>query len=134
MRVSLLCDGSETKAEHEATSSDLGFSNGLPSPAVSRTSEADSGEACGAPLEEDSCDQDEVVVFDTSLLPVVEVEMAQLPPSLQPCRTTLDEIPEKEEESCAEVSECAGGVAGSSPASYFWSDGPRVIRCFQVAS
>lgn len=101
---------------------------------MSRTSEPDSVESCGAPLEEESCDQDEVVVFETSLVPIVEVEMAQLPPSLESCCTALDEIPEEEEEPYTQVSECAGRLAGSSPASYFRSDGPRVIRCFQVAS
>ncbi|XP_070767718.1 uncharacterized protein [Enoplosus armatus] len=127
--VSLLCDGSETKTAHEETSSHLGFS-GIPSPTVSHKSEPDSVEAHGAPVEEESRDQEEVVVFETSLVPIVEVEMAQLPPSLNPCCKALGETLE-EEGSYPKVSECSGRIVGSSPASYFRSDGPRVIRCFQ---
>ncbi|XP_029307448.1 uncharacterized protein LOC115021278 isoform X4 [Cottoperca gobio] len=126
--ISLLCNGSETNTED--TSSNLGFSV-IPSPTVSRTSEPGSVEACGAPVEEESsCDQEEVVVYETSLVPVVEVEKAQLPPSLDPCCKALDGIQE-EEESCPEVSECSGKIVGSSPAPYFRSDGPQVVRCFQ---
>ncbi|KAG8010144.1 Protein 4.1 [Nibea albiflora] len=123
----LLCNGSETKTAHEETSSSLGFSG---SPTVSLKSEPDSVEGPGVPVEEESRDQEGVVVFDTSLVPIVEVEMAQLPPSFDPCCRALDEIQE-EEGSCPEVSECSGRIVGSSPASYFRSDGPRVIRCFQ---
>ncbi|XP_044063520.1 uncharacterized protein LOC122881404 isoform X14 [Siniperca chuatsi] len=127
--ISLLCNGSETKAAHEETSSNLGFS-GIPSPTVSHRSEPDSVEAHGAPVEEESCDEEEVVVFETPLVPIVEVEMAQLPPSLDPCCKALDETLE-EEGLYPEVSECSGRIVGSSPASYFRSDGPQVIRCFQ---
>lgn len=130
MCISPLCNGSETKTAHEETSSSLGFSG---SPTVSHKSEPDSVEAPGVPVEEESCDQEGVVVFETSLVPIVEVEMAQLPPSFDPCCRALDEIQE-EEGPCPEVSECSGRIVGSSPASYFRSDGPRVIRCFQVAS
>ncbi|XP_070821751.1 uncharacterized protein [Chaetodon trifascialis] len=127
--TSPLCNGSETKAAREETSSRLGFS-GSPSPAVSHKSEPASVEAHGAPAEEESCHQEEVVVFETSLVPIVEVEMAQLPPSFDPCSRALNETLE-EEGSCPEVSRCSGRIAGSSPASYFRSDGPQVIRCFQ---
>ncbi|XP_071325089.1 uncharacterized protein [Trachinotus anak] len=127
--ISSLCSGSETKAAHEETSSSVGLS-GTPRPTVCHKSEPDSVEAHGAPLEEESCDQDEVVVFETSLVPIVEVEMAQLPPSLEPFCKALDETQE-EEGSYPGVSECSGRIVGSSPASYFRSDGPQVIRCFQ---
>lgn len=99
---------------------------------MSHKSEPDSVEAHGAPLEEESCDQEEVIVFETSLVPIVEVEMAQLPPSLNPRRKALETL--EEEGSDPEVSEFSGRIVGSSPASYFRSDGPQVIRCFQVAS
>nr|XP_033496144.1 uncharacterized protein LOC117265653 isoform X2 [Epinephelus lanceolatus] len=127
--LSLLCSGAETKTAHEETSSNLGFS-GVPSPTVSHKSEPDSVEAPGAPLEEESCDQEEVVVFETSLVPIVEVEMAQLPPPFDPCCRALDGIQE-EEESYPDASEGSGKIVGSSPASYFRSDGPQVVRCFQ---
>ncbi|XP_041798225.1 uncharacterized protein LOC121610272 isoform X2 [Chelmon rostratus] len=127
--ISPLCNGSETKTAHEETSSHLGFS-GSPSPAASHGSEPASVEAHGAPAEEESCDQEEVVVFETSLVPIVEVEMAQLPPSLDPCSRALDETL-AEEGSCPEVLQRSGRIAVSSPASYFRSDGPQVIRCFQ---
>lgn len=130
MCVSLLCNGSETA--HEETSSDLGFS-GIPSPTLSHKSEPDSVEAHSALFEEESSDQEEVVVFETALVPIVEVETAQLSPSLDPCCKALDETLE-EEGSYPGVSECSGRIVGSSPASYFRSDGPQVIRCFQVAS
>lgn len=133
MCVSPLCNGSETQSAHKETSSHLGYSD-LPSPTVSHTSEPDSLETPGAPVEEESCDQEEVVVFETLLVPVVEGEMAQLPPSFEPTCKALDETQRKEGSSYPGVSECSGTVVGSSPASYFWSDGPQVIRCFQVAS
>lgn len=128
MCISPLCNGSESKTAQEETGSSLG----LRSSAVSRKSEPGSVEAHIAPIEEESCDEEEAVVFETSLVPIVEVEMAQLPPSLDSFTRALDEIPE-EEESFSEVSESSGMIAGCSPASYFRSDGPQVIRCFQVA-
>lgn len=100
---------------------------------MSHKCEPDSIEACGGPVEEESFDQEEVVVFETSLVPIVEVEMAQLPPSPDPCCRALDETLE-EEGSYPEVSDRSGMIVGSSSASYFRSDGPQVIRCFQVAS
>ncbi|KAM8734767.1 uncharacterized protein AB9X84_023470 isoform 12-T13 [Acanthopagrus schlegelii] len=127
--TSPLCNGSETKTAHRETSSSLGFS-GKPRPTVSHKCEPDSVEACGGPVEEESFDQEEVVVFETSLVPIVEVEMAQLPPSPDPCCRALDETLE-EEGSYPEVSDRSGMIVGSSPASYFRSDGPQVIRCFQ---
>ncbi|XP_039662860.1 titin-like isoform X2 [Perca fluviatilis] len=127
--ISFLCNGSETKTAHEETSSNLGFS-GIPRPTVSHKSVSDGVDAHGAPVEEESCDQEVVVVFETSLVPILEVEMAQLPPSLDPCCKALDGTQE-EEGSCTEVSECSGKIAGSSPASYFRGDGPQVVRCFQ---
>lgn len=132
MCISPLCNGSEAKAARDESSGGLGFS-GAPSPAVSRESEPDGVEAHGVPVEEESCDQDGVVVFETSLVPVVEVEMAQLPPSFDPRSRALDETPEEEEGPHPEVAECSGIIVGASPASYFRSDGPQVIRCFQVA-
>lgn len=131
MCISSLCNGSETKAAHEETSSSLGWS-GTPRPTACHTSEPDSVEATDAPIEEESCNHDEVVVFEISLVPIVEVEMAQLPPSLEPHCEALDELQE-EEGSCPGVSECSGRIVGSSPASYFRSNGPQVICCFQVA-
>lgn len=133
MCISPFCNGSETKTAHEETSSNLGVSS-IPSPNVSHTSEPDSAVAhgAGAPVDEESCDQVEVVVLETSLVPIIEVEMAQLPLSLHPSSRALDETL-GEEGSCPEVSECSGRIIGSSPASYFKSDGPQVIRCFQVA-
>lgn len=125
MGISLHCNGSETKTAHEETSSSLGKQ----SPTVSHRSEPDGVEAHGAPIEEESSDQEEVVVFETSLVPIVEGEMAQLPP----CYKALDGIQE-EEGSSPEASECSGNIVGCSPASYFRSDGPQVVRCFQVAS
>lgn len=87
----------------------------------------------GAPLAEESRDQEEVVGSRTLLVPVVEVERAQLPPSPQPGCRALDE-PQRDRGSSPEVSERSGRIIGPSPAAYFKSDGPRVIRCFQVAS
>ncbi|KAM6909756.1 protein 4.1-like isoform 4-T4 [Xenentodon cancila] len=126
--ISPLCKSSETKAAHKETCSNLDFS-GLPSSTVSHKGEPGSAEALS---EEDSSDQEEVVVFETLVVPVVKVEMAQLVSSFEPSSNfrVLDEIQE-EEESYPEVSEFSGSVLGSSPASYFWSDGPQVIRCFQ---
>lgn len=102
---------------------------------MSQNSEPDSFKAhsVGAPVDEESCDQEEVVVLETSLVPILEVEMVQLPPSVDPSCRALDETL-GEEGSYPEVSECSEKIIGSSSASYFKSDGLRVIRCFQVAS
>lgn len=81
----------------------------------------------GAPVAEE-----EVVVSKTLLVPLVEAERAQLPPSPQPGRRALDEA-QRNRGPCPEVSEGSGRIIGPSPAAYFKSDGPRVIRCFQVA-
>ncbi|XP_053287728.1 uncharacterized protein LOC128448899 isoform X3 [Pleuronectes platessa] len=123
--ISSLCNGSEK----EETSSSLG-SSGACRPAVCLKREPDSVEAHGAPVEEDSCDQDGVVVFETSLGPILEEETAQLPAFLEPGCKALDETQE-EGGSCPAVSERAGRIVGSAPASYFRSQGPQVIRCFQ---
>lgn len=131
MFISSQCNGSETKAAYEETGNILGLS-GPPRPTVSPESEPDSVEAHGAPVEEESCDRDEVVVFETSLVPVVE-EMAQLAASLKPCCKALDETQE-EEGSYPGVSSYSGRIVGSSLASCFRSDGPQVMHCFQVAS
>ncbi|XP_030013897.1 uncharacterized protein LOC115435549 isoform X11 [Sphaeramia orbicularis] len=136
--ISPLCNGSETSAAHEETGISLGFS-GEYSPTVSHQSEPDRVEAPDAPVEAESaelCDQDVVVVFDTSLVPIVEVETAQLPSSPDPSCRVLDETQLKEEEQQEEgadpgASDCSGTIFGSSPASYFRSGGPQVIRCFQ---
>ncbi|XP_059195906.1 protein 4.1-like [Centropristis striata] len=116
-----LCNGSETKSAHEETtsSSNLGFS-GKASPAVSNKREPVSVEA---PVEEESYEEEQVVVFEDSLLPIVEVEMV-------PCCRALEGIQE-EGGSCPEVSEFSGEIIGSFPATYFRSDGPQVVRCFQ---
>ncbi|XP_074539406.1 uncharacterized protein LOC141800641 isoform X1 [Halichoeres trimaculatus] len=130
--ISRLCSGSESKTTHMETSggSSAGFS-GKPSPAVSLKSEPDNVKVLhGAPLEEESTDQDEVIVFETSLLPIVEVERAQLTPTPDPgCKAVDDTL--LGEESDPEVLEGSGGIVGSSQASYFRSDGPQVKRCFQ---
>lgn len=87
----------------------------------------------GPPVAEASCDQEEVVVSKTLLVPVVEVERAQLPPSPHPGCRALDET-QRDGGSYPEVLECSGRIIGPSSAAYFKSDGPQVIRCFQVAS
>uniref|UniRef100_A0A8C6NJ37 Protein 4.1 n=1 Tax=Nothobranchius furzeri TaxID=105023 RepID=A0A8C6NJ37_NOTFU len=127
--ISPLCKSSETKASHEGTSSNLGFSD-PPSPTVSHESEPESVEALSAPeeAEEESRSHEEVVVFETLSVPVVEV--AQLVPSFESFCKALDEIQE-EEALCPGASEHSGRIVGSSPASYFRSNGPQVIRCFQ---
>uniref|UniRef100_A0A3P8NB62 Protein 4.1 n=1 Tax=Astatotilapia calliptera TaxID=8154 RepID=A0A3P8NB62_ASTCA len=119
-----LSNGSDTKTAHEETSSSLEFTD-LPI-----KSEPESVEVHSATVEKELRDQEEVVVFEANLVPIVEVEMAQLPPSFDPSCNALEVIPE-EEGSCPGVSADSGRIAGSSPASYFWSDGPQVMRCFQ---
>lgn len=136
--ISPLCSGSEKNTTHEETGSSLG-SSGLSSLTVSHKSELDCAEASDATDSAELCDQDVVAVFETSLVPVVEVEMAQLPCSLHesPCKvlaaTQLKEAQEHEG-SDPGVSECSGTIAGSSTVSFFRSGGPQVIRCLQVAS
>ncbi|KAM4581075.1 uncharacterized protein PAE49_005741 isoform 3-T4 [Odontesthes bonariensis] len=127
--ISLPCKGLQTKAAHEETSSNLGFLD-LPMPCVSHKCEPDSPDAFSAPVGELSCGQEEVVVFETLSVPVLEVEKARLAPSFEPSRKALDVIQE-ENESCPGEAEHSGRIVGSSPASCFRSEGPQVIRCFQ---
>ncbi|XP_041648442.1 uncharacterized protein LOC121513033 isoform X2 [Cheilinus undulatus] len=126
MSVSLPCNGSETKMEtiinESLTHKQI--------PTLSHQSDPNSAELLGASAEEESCDQEEFVVFETSLLPIVEVEMVQLPPSPDPCCRALDETRE-EDGSNTEAPEDFGRIVGSSQASYFRSDGPQVVRCFK---
>lgn len=76
--------------------------------------------------------EEEVVVSQTLLVPVVEVERAQLPPSPHPGRSALDER-QRDGGSDPQVSEGSGRIIAPSAAAYFKSEGPQVIRCFQVA-
>ncbi|KAM9722957.1 uncharacterized protein ACNS7B_018509 isoform 3-T5 [Menidia menidia] len=123
--ISPPCKGSQ--AAHEGTSCNLGSSHQT---TVSETCEPDSSEGFSGSVEEQSCDQEEVVVSDTLSVPVVEVEKARLAPSAEPSCNALDEI-QKERGSCPMVAGNSERIDGASPASYFWSDGPQVIRCFQ---
>lgn len=100
-----------------------------PSPTVSHHSQPDRADAFDCPLEEESLNQEEVVVYETLLVPLVEVEAAQLGPSFDSSCKALELIQEEDEPG---QSECSVGVVGSASASYFWSDGPQVVRCFQV--
>jgi len=128
--ISLPCKGSQAKPANEETCSNLGFSD-LPMPSVSHKCEPDSPEALSAPVGELSCGQEEVVVFETLSVPVVEVGKARPAPSFEPSRKALDVIQE-ENESCPGVAEHSGRIVGSSPASCFWSEGLQVTRRFQV--
>ncbi|XP_019728384.1 uncharacterized protein LOC109517586 isoform X6 [Hippocampus comes] len=125
LHISPLCRGTETRAALEETAVSLGFSS-KSSPIVSHCHSA------VAPRVhfDKSVDQEALVVIGSSLVPMVEVEMVQLPPSLDPSSTFLNET-QKEEGSCPRFSEHSGSIVGSSPASYFMSGGPQVIRSFQ---
>ncbi|XP_061632023.1 uncharacterized protein LOC133479298 isoform X4 [Phyllopteryx taeniolatus] len=125
VRISPVCRVSETKAALEETPVSLGFSNKT-SPAVSPWHSAS---APRVPFDK-SCDQETLVVIESSLVPMVEVEMVHLVPSLEPSSTYLDET-QKAEGSCPRFSEHSGNKVGSSPASYFRGGGPQVIRSFQ---
>lgn len=119
---------------HEGTSSASAVSY-VPSSTASRQNQPGCVKVrhAGAPLAEESRDQEEVVGSRTLLVSVVEVERAQLPPFPQPGCRALDET-RRDRGSSPEVSERSGRIIGPSHAAYFKSDGPRVIRCFQVAS
>ncbi|XP_047217115.1 uncharacterized protein LOC124865762 isoform X12 [Girardinichthys multiradiatus] len=127
--ISPRCKGSEKKPLHVETSSNFGESE-VSGPSESHQSEPDGVEALSAPVEEESCNHEEVVVFETLLVPLVDVEMAQLAPPVESSCRALDEIQE-EEGTCPVASESSGGIVGPSPAYHFWSDGPQIIRCFQ---
>lgn len=129
------CSDFKSDTTLEETRNGLSISQ-MSSPTVSHTSEPDRLQDAA-----ELCDQDVVVVYETSLVPVVEVEMTQLPSFLPerpcPCKD-LDAAQLKEDleyqESCPGEADCSETVAGSSPVSYFRTVGPKVIRCFQVAS
>ncbi|XP_051922260.1 uncharacterized protein LOC127601230 isoform X5 [Hippocampus zosterae] len=125
LHISPLCRGTETRAALEDTAVSLGYSS-KSSPNVSHCHSA------VAPRVhfDKSFDQEALVVIGSSMVPMVEVEMVQLPPSLHPSSIFLDET-QKEEVSCPRFSEHSGSIVGSSPASYFMSGGPQVIRSFQ---
>ncbi|KAL0985268.1 hypothetical protein UPYG_G00154790 [Umbra pygmaea] len=106
-----------------------------PSPARSRDSGPDSfqnSKSHDANGVVGSCDQDEENDDGNSSgttrshIPIVEVERAQIPQSFHP-------VMEQEPSDKRVGLELSGRIAGSSPASYFLSGGPHVIRCFQVA-
>ncbi|XP_038125396.1 uncharacterized protein LOC119772818 isoform X4 [Cyprinodon tularosa] len=126
--ISPSCTCSETKTHHEETSSNLGISE-VPGLSESDQREPAGVEACGAAVEEKPYDP-EVGVFHTHMVPLVEVEMAQLVPPVEFSCKELHEIQE-EEGTCPVAPECCRGIVGPTPASYFRSDGPQVIRCFQ---
>ncbi|XP_054904191.1 uncharacterized protein LOC129371571 isoform X4 [Poeciliopsis prolifica] len=125
--ISPSCKSSETKTLHEASRSNFGGAE-VSGPSESHQSESDAVEGLSAPVEESLCDREDVVVFETLLVPVVEVEMAQLAPPVESDCKALDKIPE-EEGTCLIAPECSGGIVGPSPPSFFWSDGPKVIHC-----
>ncbi|XP_072316529.1 uncharacterized protein [Eucyclogobius newberryi] len=118
------CSESRTNTAHEETRSALSFS-GTSSPAISRTSETD------GPQDQELCDQDVVVVFETSLVPVVEVEMAPLPCPLHECKDLHAAQMKEHQESHSGEEYHSGTIVGSSSVSYFRSVGPKVMRCFQ---
>uniref|UniRef100_A0A3P9L5S2 Protein 4.1 n=1 Tax=Oryzias latipes TaxID=8090 RepID=A0A3P9L5S2_ORYLA len=120
--ISPLCAGSDSTLEEAAGNLDV---SEPPSPTGSHHSLPDRADAFDCPLEEESLNQEEVVVYETLLVPLVEVEAAQLGPSFDSSCKALELIQEEDE------SECSVGVVGSASASYFWSDGPQVVRCFQ---
>ncbi|XP_061531099.1 uncharacterized protein LOC133401760 isoform X4 [Phycodurus eques] len=125
VRISPLCRVSATKAALEETPVSLGFSNKT-SPAVSL---CHSAAAPRVPFDK-SCDQETLVVIESSPVPMPEVEMVHLVPSLEPSSTYLNET-QKAEGSCPRLSEHSGNKVGFSPASYFRGGGPQVIRSFQ---
>uniref|UniRef100_A0A3P9N334 Uncharacterized LOC103478711 n=1 Tax=Poecilia reticulata TaxID=8081 RepID=A0A3P9N334_POERE len=127
--ISPSCKSSETKTLHEDARNNFGGAEAS-GPSESRQSEPDIVEGLGAPVEESLCDHEEVVVFETLLVPLVEVEMAQLALPVESNCKALDKIPE-EEGTCLVAPECSGGIVGLSPPSFFWSDGPKVMRCSQ---
>lgn len=123
------CTDSKTNTTLEETRSSACVSEAF-SPSESQTSEPDRPQDSA-----ELCDPDVVVVYETSLVPVVEVDWAH-PGSLfkGPCKD-LDVAQLKEDlehqESHPGEADCSGTVVGSSPVSYFRSVGPKVIRCFQ---
>ncbi|XP_023186461.1 titin homolog isoform X5 [Xiphophorus maculatus] len=127
--ISPSCKSSKTKTLHEETRSNFGGAE-VSRPSDSHQSEPDVVEGLSSPVEESLCDHEEVVVFETLLVPLVEVEMAQLAPPVESDCKALDKIPE-EEGTCLVAPECSGGIVGPSPPSFFWSDGPKVIHCSQ---
>ncbi|XP_062322680.1 titin-like isoform X3 [Osmerus eperlanus] len=129
-------DDSPTRAEQEA-----GLSVGgalLPDPNV--TPNALRG-PCGAqshnaPEGAESGDEDEGVVSGNDLVPIVEVELAQLHNPYQPSCPALEEEEEEEEEEEGKEDtdpslEQSVRIAGALHASYFVGGGPQVIRCFK---
>ncbi|XP_028326291.1 LOW QUALITY PROTEIN: protein 4.1-like [Gouania willdenowi] len=116
--LSPISTGSEARTAAMETSSVLANSDTL-SPTVNHERAPDDVDAYRAPLEEER--NEEEVVYETVLLPVVEVEIAQLPPSCEALGDSLEE----------DGLESSRRIVVSSPASHFWSDGPQVVRCFQ---
>ncbi|XP_054636954.1 uncharacterized protein LOC129184736 [Dunckerocampus dactyliophorus] len=121
--ISPLCSVSAAKAAHEETIATLDFSN-KSSPTVGHCRSA---EAPGVPVER-PCDQEKLIVFKSSLVPMVQVEMAQVPPLSDLSTKALNDIQGEEGSGLLESSR---NIVGSSPASYFRSGGPQVIRSFQ---
>ncbi|XP_077454877.1 uncharacterized protein LOC144073149 isoform X7 [Stigmatopora argus] len=120
MHISSTCKGRETKAvlEEKSMNKPISIVNFGHCPIVPRTAF------------DKSCDQEALVVIQSSLVPVVEVQMVQLPPSVEPRSKYLNET-RKEDSSFPRLLERSGNLVGSSPASHFRSCAPQVIRSFQ---
>ncbi|XP_057689640.1 uncharacterized protein LOC130914452 isoform X7 [Corythoichthys intestinalis] len=118
--ISPMRKGTETKAVLEETSMNKS------SPTVSL------GRSAMVPriAFDKSCDQETLVVIESSVVPMVEVEMVQLPPSFDSSSNYLNET-HKEDCSCPRLSEHSETLVGYSPASYFRSVAPQVIRSLQ---
>ncbi|XP_034030936.1 uncharacterized protein LOC117514535 [Thalassophryne amazonica] len=127
--ITPLWNHSETKATLKETRASRDVS-GKPSPVMTHQSDPDSVEAHDGPAVAETCDQEEAVVVETSVVSITEVEMAQVPLCNDGFSKGLDAVQEGEEASSPRL-ECSGQTFGSSPACYFMSDGPQVIRCFQ---
>ncbi|CAL9705913.1 unnamed protein product [Knipowitschia caucasica] len=115
---SLQCSESHANSTH--VESALSFSE-TPSPAPARTPRTEPQEL------PEVYDRDVVVVFESSLLPVVEVEAARRPslPHWSHCED-IDTAQTKERQ---EAQPAEGHSSGT--VSYFTSTGPKVVRCCQ---
>lgn len=102
----------------------------------SETNGEQSHGACDAAEPLDQGQQGELVICGSSLVPIIEVETFN--PSHPPSSAVLEDgshgEEEEEEKAPAPVLKKSMTISGVSPASYFESRGPYVIRCFQVVT
>lgn len=122
-------DDSDAKGEQQEANSRVGCS-GVTGPSRNHCGGHDRVQSHSAPGGAETSDEGESEISGNNLVPIIEVETAQLPIPHQPSCPILEG---EEEEEVAANPALQQKIAEASPSCYFVGGGPHVIRCFKVA-